>query len=82
MKGSPPPLLFRSVEPVYEIDTAAWLNIELRSDCEDIWRIIIALIERGRIVACAPVIDEMRNNLIWARLQQYEAALRAGDEKR
>lgn len=82
MKGSPPPLLFRSVEPVYEIDTSAWLNIELRSDCEDVWRIIVALIERGRIVACAQVIDEMRNNPIWVtRLQRYEAALRAGDEK-
>jgi hypothetical protein len=81
MKGSPPPLLFRTVEPVYEIDTSAWLNIESRSDCEDVWRIIVALIERGRIVVCAQVIDEMRNNLIWARLQQYEVALRAGDEK-
>jgi hypothetical protein len=81
MKGSPPLLLFRSVEPVYEIDTSAWLNMESRPDCEDVWRIIVALIERGRIVACAQVINEMRNNPIWARLQQYEAALRAGDEK-
>jgi hypothetical protein len=40
------------------------------------------MIERGRIVACAQVIDEMRDNPIWAtRLQRYEAALRAGDEK-
>jgi Domain of unknown function (DUF4411) len=75
--------LFRDVEPdVYEIDTSAWLNIDSRPDCEDVWRIIVALIERGRIVACAQVIDELRNNSIYAsRLQRYEVALRAGDEK-
>jgi|SRR5271165_4122551 len=82
MKGSHRLPLFRSVEPdVYEIDTSSWLNIEGRPDCEEVWRTIIALIERGRIVACAQVLDEMRNNPIYARLQPYEAALRAGDEK-
>ena len=74
--------LFVSVEPdVYEIDTSSWLNIEPRPDCEDVWHMIIALIEQGRIVACAQVLDEMRNNPIFARLMPYEAALRAGDGK-
>ncbi len=81
MRGNPPPLLFRNAEPVYVIDTSAWFNLELRADCEDLWKSIVALIERGRIVICTQVFEELKNNSIYTRLQQYEAALKAGDEK-
>jgi hypothetical protein len=73
--------LFRSTEPdVYLIDTSAWLNIDSRTDREDVWRIIVGLIEQGRIVACAQVLAELRDDPVYAsRLKPYEKALQAGD---
>ena len=47
--------LFKSVEPdVYEIDSSSWLKIDTRQDSEEVWALIVAIIEQGRIVACAP----------------------------
>jgi hypothetical protein len=73
--------LFRSVEPnVYLIDTSARINIDLRDDSADVWNLIVALIRQGRIVACAQVLTELRDNPIYLlRLHPYEAALQAGD---
>ncbi len=73
--------LWRSVEPdVYLIDTSSWLNIESRADSEDAWRLVVDLIEQGRIVACAQVLGELRENPMYgSRLKQYEEALQAGD---
>lgn len=75
--------LWRSVGPnVYVVDTSSWLNIEFRADSEDVWRLIVGLIEQGRIVACAPVLGELRDNPIYgSRIRPYEAALLAGDRK-
>lgn len=74
--------LFRSIEPdVYLIDTSSWLNIDLRTDSEDVWQLIAGLIEQGRIVACAQVLQELRESPIYMlRLKPYEAALQAGDK--
>ena len=42
--------------------------------------LIVDLIEQGRIVACGPVLGELRNDPIYEeRLKPYEKALRAGD---
>ena len=73
--------LFAATEPdVYLPDTSAWLNIESRSDCEDVWRIIIALINEGRLFICAQVLGELRDDPIYlSRLKRYEKALLAGD---
>jgi hypothetical protein len=72
--------LFRSIEPdVYLIDTSAWLNIDSCSDCDNVWAIIVALIEIGRLFTCAQVLEELRNDPIYLRLKPYEAALLAGD---
>ena len=81
MKKRHPMPLFRAIEPdVYVIDTSAWLNIEQRSDSTDVWCLIGKLVERGRIVACAAVLSEMRDDPIYlTRILEYETALQAGD---
>ncbi|HEY2468127.1 MAG TPA: DUF4411 family protein [Terracidiphilus sp.] len=73
--------LFQQIEPdVYVIDTSAWCNIDKQSDVEDSWRLIAGLIEEGRVVACAAVLDEMQDEDFYlTRIFPYEAALRAGD---
>jgi Domain of unknown function (DUF4411) len=75
--------LFKFVEPdVYLIDTSAWLNIGDHPDCEEIWAALVTLIEQGRVVACAQVIAEMRDDPIYLlRIKPYEKALQAGDRK-
>ena len=75
--------LFKTLMPdVYLVDTSAWLNIGDRSDCDEIWAMIIALIEQGRVVACAQVIAEMRDDSIYMlRIKPFEKALQAGDRK-
>jgi hypothetical protein len=77
MKKSANLTLFVEEEPdVYLIDTSAWLNIEERSDRDDVWRIIFDLVEQGRVVVCAPVIAELKTNPIYlAKLKPYERAL-------
>ena len=74
--------LLRSIEPdVYLIDTSSWLNIDLRADAEDVWRLVVGLIEQGRIVTCAQVLQELRDSPIYMlRLKPYEVALQAGDK--
>jgi hypothetical protein len=65
---------------VYTLDTSAWLNIGLRSDSDDTWQYIKDLAERGCIVACAQVIDELRPSDIYALyVKPLEKALRVGD---
>jgi hypothetical protein len=73
--------LFQSIEPdVYLIDTSAWFNIDSRTDSEDVWMLITAFIEQGRIVAWAPVIAELRDDPLYAlRLKGHEAAIQIGD---
>ena len=73
--------LFQSIEPdIYLIDTSAWLNIDSRPDSEYVWGLVVALIEQGRLVACAQVIAELRGSPIYMlRIKPYEAALQAGD---
>lgn len=73
--------LFRSIEPdAYLLDTSAWLNIDSRKDSEGVWRLVVTLIEQGRIFACAQVLAELRDDPIYAsRLKPYERALQAGD---
>lgn len=81
MTPHPVPPLFRgSALDVYLIDTSAWLNIDARTDSESVWQLIVALIEQGRIVVCAQVLVELRENPIYMlRLKPYEKALQAGD---
>lgn len=81
MKRRRPLPLFQATEPdVYLIDTSAWFDIDARADSEDIWLLIVALIEQGRIVACAPVLGELRADPVYkSRLKPYESALQAGD---
>lgn len=81
MSRSSVPPLFRAGNPVYVIDTSAWSNMQDRPDFENVWRIVVTLIEQGRIVAPAPVFDELENEAIVKRMLLYEKALRAGDEK-
>ena len=73
--------LFKSIEPdVYLIDTSAWLNIDSCPDSEGVWNTVVALIKQGRIVACAQVLAELRDDPIYLlRLKPYEEALQAGD---
>jgi hypothetical protein len=73
--------LLQGVSPdVYIVDTSSWLNIDPRTDAEDVWRLIVWCIEQGRIVACAQVLNELRGNPMYLlRLKPYEKALRAGD---
>jgi hypothetical protein len=73
--------LLRAVEPqVYLIDSSAWLNVDLRPDAEDVWQMIVNLIEQGRIVACASVLNELRDDPIFLlRLKPFERALQVGD---
>lgn len=73
--------LFKSIEPdVYLVDTSAWLNIDLRSDADNVWNLINGLIRQGRIVACAQVLNELRENPMYlSRFHPYESALQAGD---
>lgn len=78
MKRRPHPL-FHSIEPdVYVIDTSGWLNIDGREDSNEVWRIILRLIERGRIVCCSEVMRELEPDAIYARLKPHEKALLAG----
>lgn len=81
MKRRPSAPLFRKIEPdVYLIDTSAWINIDERSDSQDVWQLIVALLEKGRIVACAQVLAELRDNPMYeTRLKPHEQALQAGD---
>ena len=73
--------LFRSTEPdVYLIDTSAWIHIDEHRDRDSMWALIDALIERGRIVACAQVLAELRDNPMFIpHLKPYLDALQAGD---
>jgi hypothetical protein len=72
--------LFQTLEPdVYLFDTSAWLNIEPRRDCENVWVIITALINTGRLFSCAQVFEELRDDPIYARLYPYKNALQVGD---
>jgi hypothetical protein len=62
MKRRRPSPLFQQIEPdVYVIDSSAWNNIDGRSDAEDVWQLIDQLIQDGRIVACAQVLTEIRD---------------------
>jgi hypothetical protein len=69
--------LFRAIEPdVYLIDSSAWLNVDLRADSEDVWRMVVNLIEEGRIVACATVLSELRDDPMYGlRLKPYDRSL-------
>jgi hypothetical protein len=81
MKRRRPSPLFQPIEPdVFVIDSSAWSNIDRRSDAADVWQIIGELIQDGRIVACAEVLREIRDEPFYARhLHAHEAALQAGD---
>ena len=81
MKRRRPAPLFHSIEPdTYVIDTSAWLNIDEHQNSGEIWRLIVVLIEQGRVVAPAQVITELHDNPIYEmRIKPYETALRAGD---
>lgn len=75
-----PPLLVSTLPDVYLVDTSAWLNIESRSDAKEVWQLVESLVQQERIVACAMVLAELRENEIYlSRLKQYEDALQAGD---
>jgi hypothetical protein len=75
--------LFESLEPdAYLVDTSSWLNIDKRHDREEVWRLILTLIERARLFTCAQVLDELRDNPIYlGRLKSHERALLAGDRR-
>jgi hypothetical protein len=75
--------LFEPLEPdVYEIDTSSLLNIDGRADAEETWALIIDLTKKGRIVICGPVLEELRDNPMYAlRFKPYEKALQAGDRR-
>ncbi|HXC30885.1 MAG TPA: DUF4411 family protein [Verrucomicrobiae bacterium] len=75
--------LFKSLEPdAYLVDTSSWLNIDERRDREEVWRLVVNLIEKGRLFTCAQVLDELRDNPIYLiRLKRHERALLAGDRR-
>jgi hypothetical protein len=85
MRRRSQPGLFDSDEPdVYCVDTSSWGNIDKRPDRDEVWKLIVGLIERGRIVACPEVLEELRNYdhaLYVARFKPYERALQAGARK-
>jgi|SRR6185503_2451901 len=73
--------LFADQEPdVYVVDTSAWINIDGRPDREVAWSIVTSLIQQGRIVACAAVLTELRENPLYRqRLKPFSEALQAGE---
>lgn len=73
------PLLQPLLDDVYNIDTSAWLDIDSLPDSEDAWQLVLALIQQGRIVACAQVLGELRDSPVYGRLKPYEKALQLGD---
>jgi hypothetical protein len=81
MKRRRPSPLFQQIEPdVYVIDSSAWNNIDGRSDAEDVWQLIDQLIQDGRIVACAQVLTEIRDEPFFLlHLHAHELALQIGD---
>jgi predicted nucleic acid-binding protein len=76
-----PSPLFQHLQPdVYCVDTSAWFNIDRRPDADDVWVLATALIQAGRIVACARVLAELRIDPIYlTRFKPYESALQIGD---
>ncbi|MGC2422006.1 MAG: DUF4411 family protein [Candidatus Acidiferrales bacterium] len=65
---------------MYLFDTSAWLNIESRPDCEDVWAVIISLIKKGELYSCSEVLDELRSDRIYLlRIKPHEKALRDCD---
>jgi hypothetical protein len=76
-----PSPLFQHLQPdVYCVDTSAWLNIDRRADSDDVWVLVTALVQRGRIVACSRVLAELRVDPIYpTRFKPFEVALRVGD---
>lgn len=81
MSRSSVPPMFRDVNPVYVIDTSAWSDMHERADFDVVWRIIVGLIEQGRIVVPGRVFEELENEPILEKLLPFEKALKAGDEK-
>src|SRR5438445_1717430 len=80
MRRRSDPTLFDGVEPeIYLIDSSAWFNIDLRSDCEQIWAHIDRLMTEKRIVSCAAIIEEICNSQVYERLRPHEATLKDGD---
>jgi hypothetical protein len=81
MKRRPKLPLFESPEAdAYLVDTSSWLNIDERHDREEVWGLIITLIEKARLFTCAQVLDELRDNPMYLlRLKPHERALLAGD---
>jgi len=73
--------LFQKIEPaVYLFDTSAWLDIEPFPKREAIWDAIRRLADEGRIVTCAQVLAELRDDHIYlTRIKPLEKALLAGD---
>jgi hypothetical protein len=72
--------LFQDTEPVYVIDTSAWLNIDSRPDAAQVWDLIDSLINKGRIVVPRDVIRELRDNPIYkSHVKLHEPVLLASD---
>lgn len=81
MKRRPSFPLFQQLEPiVYLFDTSAWLDIEPLPRRDAIWSAIRSLTDEGRIVTCAQVVTELRDDPIYlTRIKPIEPALLAGD---
>jgi len=73
--------LFHKIEPVvYLFDTSAWLDIEPLPRREAVWATIRRLTDEGRVVTCAQVLAELREDPIYlARIKPLEQALLTGD---
>jgi len=73
--------LFQKTEPiVYLFDTSAWLDIEPLPKREAIWDTIRRLANEGRIVTCAQVVAELREDHVYlAQIKPLEKTLLAGD---
>jgi hypothetical protein len=74
------PTLFEPTpQKVYLFDTFAWLNIESCPNKENIWSVVRALVDEGRICTCHEVVGELREDPIYeSRIKPMEKALLAG----
>jgi hypothetical protein len=78
MKRRPVPPLFALQEPpTYVMDSSAWFNVDTLPNPDTAWAIVLALIERERLVDPSEVIEELKlDEVLWSRVQHLEGKLR------
>lgn len=72
--------LFKNQAPKkYLVDTSAWANIKHKPNADEVFALIVKLIEDGRLFTCARVLGELRPDPIYSKVNKYRKALLAKD---